>query len=197
MFEFIIGEIVNIKNDYVVIQNNGIGYKVFTSSNTMSQLEIGKREQLVYTQLHVREDGLFLFGFSSEDEMEMFNLLLLVSKVGPKVAVGILSTLTPNQIRIAILKKNIDELCKSPGVGKKTAERIIVELKDRIDKHISLIYDEEPLREGNNTYQEAMQALISLGYTNYEVERVIGSMDIENLSLEGIIKEGLKKLSKH
>ena len=197
MFEFIIGEIVSIKNDYVVIQNNGIGYKVFTSSNTMSQLEIGKREQLIYTQLHVREDGLFLFGFSSEDEMEMFNLLLLVSKVGPKVAVGILSTLTPNQIRIAISKKNIDELCKGPGVGKKTAERIIVELKDRIDKNISLIYDEEPLNEGNNNYQEAMQALISLGYTNYEVERAIRSMDIENLSLEGIIKEGLKKLSKH
>ena len=110
MFEFIIGEIVSIKNDYVVIQNNGIGYKVFTSSNTMSQLEIGKRKQLIYTQLHVRDDGLFLFGFSSEDEMEMFNLLLLVSKVGPKVAVGILSTLTPNQLRIAILKKNIDEI---------------------------------------------------------------------------------------
>lgn len=197
MFEFIIGEIVSIKNDYVVIQNNGIGYKVFTSSNTMSQLEIGKREQLIYTQLHVREDGFFLFGFSSEDEMEMFNLLLLVSKVGPKVAVGILSTLTPNQIRIAIFKKNIDELCKGPGVGKKTAERIIVELKDRIDKNISLIYDEEPLKEGDNTYQEAMQALISLGYTNFEVERAIRSMDIENLSLEGIIKEGLKKLSKH
>lgn len=196
MFEFIIGEIISIKNDYVVVQNNGIGYKIFTSTNTMSILEIGKREQLIYTQLHVRDDGLFLFGFSSEDEMDMFNLLLRVSKVGPKVAVGILSTLTPNAIRIAILNKDIDGLCKGPGVGKKTAERIIVELKDRIDKNILLNFNEDPINISNNNYHEAIQALMSLGYMKYEVEHVIKSMDIDSLSLEEVIKEGLKKLSK-
>ena len=195
MFEFIIGKIVAIKEDFVVIQNNGIGYKVYTSANTMTKLEIGMTDQLLYTQLHVREDDLLLFGFSNEEEMEMFNLLLLVSKIGPKIAVGILSTLTPNQIRRAILSKNIDELCKGPGIGKKTAERMIVELKDRINKNVIMEDDIEDM--STNDCNEAIQALISLGYTSYEVGRVITTIDIDNMSVEAIIKEGLKKLSKH
>ncbi|WFA09857.1 Holliday junction branch migration protein RuvA [Tissierella sp. Yu-01] len=196
MFEFIIGKIVSIKNDYVVIQNNGIGYKVFTSSYTMSKLILGKSEQILYTQLQVREDGMFLFGFASEEEMDMFNLLILVSKIGPKTAVGILSALSPAQIKVAILNKNIDELCKGPGVGKKTAERIIVELRDRID--VNSITEE--IEEGstiNNDYNEAIQALMSLGYSRYEVERVINTIETENMNLETMIKEGLKRLSKH
>lgn len=86
MFEFIIGDIVSIKEDYVVIQNNGIGYKAYTTKNSVMDLEIGKKDQLLYTQLHVREDGLFLYGFSSEEELDMFNMLLLVTKIGPKLA---------------------------------------------------------------------------------------------------------------
>ncbi len=132
MFDFIIGDIVNIQEDYIVIQNNGIGYRVYTSINSMMNLEIGKKDQMLYTQLHVREDGLFIYGFTKEEEMDMFNLLLRVSKIGPKIALGVLSTLTPNQIRLAIHNKDHDTLCKAPGIGKKTSERIVVELKDRI-----------------------------------------------------------------
>lgn len=196
LFEFIIGKVVSIKNDYVVVQNNGIGYKIYTSANTISKLEIGKSDQLLYIQLQVREDGMFLFGFSSEEEMDMYNLLLLVSKIGPKVAVGILSVLTPNQIKMAILNKNVEELCKGPGVGKKTAERMILELKDRIDSN-SILNDDEMGSNLSNDYNEATQALISLGYTSYEVERVLRTIDVDNMSLEAVIKEGLKKLSKH
>lgn len=196
MFEFIIGDIVNIKDDYLILQNNGIGYKIFTSTNTMSKVEIGKKDQMLYTQLHVREDGLFLFGFSSEEEMEMFKLLLLVTKVGPKVGIGVLSTLTPNMIKLAILNKDINMLCKAPGIGKKTAERIILELKDRIDKNIEII-NESSEDESLNKHQEAIEALMSLGYTRIEIEKAIRNLDTTNMDIEVIIKETLKKLSKH
>lgn len=196
MFEFIIGDIVNIKDDYLILQNNGIGYKIFTSTNTMSKVDIGKKNQMLYTQLHVREDGLFLFGFSSEEEMEMFKLLLLVTKVGPKVGIGVLSTLTPNMIKRAITTKDIDALCKAPGIGKKTAERIILELKDRIDKNIEIIGDD--VEENNlGNHEEALQALMSLGYSRLEIEKVIRQIDTTNRDIEFIIKETLKRLSKH
>lgn len=197
MFEFIIGKIVSIKNDFVVIQNNGIGYRVITSTNSMSKLELGGDNQILYTQLSVREDGMSLYGFVSEDEMDMFNLLLLVSKIGPKIAVGILSAMTPNQLKKAILNRNVEELCKCPGIGKKTAERIIIELNDRVEK-LGISTDDEVFQQrSDNEYSEGLEALMSLGYNRYEVENILKLMDIKNMKVEDIIKEGLKRLSRH
>lgn len=195
MFEFIIGKIVSIHTDFIVIQNNGIGYRVYSSSNSMSNLKIGKDDQLLYTQLIVREDSATIIGFASEDEMAMFNLLLMVSKIGPKIALGILSSLSPNQIRIAILNKNVDELSKCPGIGKKTAERMIVELKDRIDPS-SVTAENESVNGLNNDYNESLEALVSLGYSKYEAENVLRDIDTKDMDLEMIIKEGLKRLSR-
>ena len=195
MFEYIIGDIVSFGADYVVMQNNNIGYKIFTSSNTIFNLNLGNKDQVLYTQLVVRDDGLFLFGFATEEEMDMYKLLILVSKIGPKIAIGILSTLTSNQIKLAIIKKDIETLCKGPGVGKKTAERIILELKDRIDKNISP--EDDAVVLASNDYDEAVQALMSLGYTKFEVEKAIRKLDISEMDVEAIIREGLKKLSKH
>lgn len=196
MIEFIIGKVVSKRNDHIIIQNNGIGYKVFTSVNSTAKLIIGEDDQIVYTQLHSREDGIYLYGFASEEEMVMFNLLLLVSKIGPKTALGILSNLTPNQIKLAIISNDVEELCKGPGVGKKTAERIIVELRDRIDTNS--IKEENPVENNNNIkYNECIQALMSLGYNRYEVEKSINGLEMENLNVESAIKEGLKRLSKH
>lgn len=195
MIDFIIGDVVNIKEDYILLQNNGIGYKISTSINTMRDLDLGQRSQLIYTQLMVREDGLYLYGFSTEEEMEMFKMLMLVTKVGPKVALGILSALSTNQIKLAIINKNIDKLCKAPGVGKKTAERIILELKDRINKD-TVIVEEDLEISSNNNYQEAVEALMSLGYTRFEVDKAIRTLD-KNMNVEDMIREGLKLLSKH
>lgn len=196
LFEYIIGDIVGIYNDYIVLQNSGIGYKIYTSINTMHTLQIGDRDRLIYTELQVREDGVYLYGFSSEDEMNMYKLLLLVTKIGPKVALGILSSLSPNKIKIAIINKDIETLCKAPGVGKKTAERIILELKDRIDKDI-IIETESTEDISISEYDEAVQALMSLGYSRFEVDKAIRSIDTTNMDIEKIIREGLKKLSKH
>ncbi|MCK9444629.1 MAG: Holliday junction branch migration protein RuvA [Tissierellaceae bacterium] len=195
MFEFIIGDIVDLKDDYFVLQNNNIGYKVFTSVNSMVNLELGMKNAMIFTYLNVREDGIYLYGFTTKDEIDMFKLLQFVSKIGPKVALGVLSTLTPNQIKRAILSKQIDILCKAPGVGKKTAERIVLELKDRIDKDIEIedTIDEQEI----NIYPEAVNGLMSLGYSRIEIDKAIRGIDISNLSVEGVIREVLKKLSKN
>lgn len=195
LFEFIIGDIVDIKEDYIVLQNNNIGYKIFTSTNSMMNLEIGAKSAMIYTYLNVRDDGVFLYGFTSEEEMEMYKLLLLVSRVGPKVALGILSTFTSNQIKVAILSRDIETLCKAPGIGKKTAERILLELKDRIDK------DEVVAEEGtdlsiSNNYHEAINGLMSLGYRRIEIEKIIRTIDTNNMDVEEIIRKILQKLSK-
>jgi Holliday junction DNA helicase RuvA len=195
LFEFIIGDIVAINEDYIVLQNNGIGYKIFTSINSMVKLELGMKNSMIYTDLNVRDDGVFLYGFVSEEEMNMFKLLQMVSKIGPKIALGILSNLTTNQIKVAIMKKDLDILCKAPGIGKKTAERLILELKDRIDKDIDI--EEEDTNNLNlNDYNEAINGLMSLGYTRMEVEKITRTIDTSSMSIEDIIREALKKLSK-
>lgn len=195
MIEFIIGDIVDIKEDYIIIQNNNMGYKVFSSSNTLKDLKTGQTNQKIYTQLNVRDDGLFLFGFVTEEEMEMFNLLLKVSKIGPKIGIGVLSALTPNQIKFSIINRDISTLCKAPGIGKKTAERIVLELKDRINTDIEIEIDN--VGNINTDYSEAVEALISLGYSKLEIERNIRKLDIEHMEIEQIIRSVLKKLSRN
>ena len=195
MFEFIIGDIISIRDDYIILQNNGIGYKIYTSTNSIIKLELGMKDVVIYTNLIVRDDGLFLYGFISEEEMDMFKLLQLVSKVGPKVALGILSTITPEQIKLAIIKRDIESLSKAPGIGKKTAERLILELKDRIDKDVNIgVDDVENIHP--NEYNEAVNGLMSLGYTRIEVEKAIRNLDLSRMKIEDIIREGLKKISK-
>lgn len=196
MFDFIIGDIVSINYEYLVIQNNGIGYRIFASSNTLMGLQIGMKDQMIYTEFHVREDGIFLYGFISKEELDMFNSLLKVSKIGAKTALGILSTLNPNKIKIAIINKDLDTLCQAPGIGKKTAERIIFELKDKIDTNVSL-EGLEDVEIVTNSYDEALGGLMSLGYSRYEVENILRKLDLDNMSVEDIIREGLKKLLKN
>ena len=195
MFDFIIGDIVSINEDFVVIQNNGIGYRVYTSITSMMDMEIGRKNQMLYTQLHVRDDAMLLFGFISEEEMDMFNLLLKVSSIGPKTGLNILSTITPSQIKVAIHNRDYKTLCKAPGIGKKTAERMVLELKDKVGD-----IDEKDIVEGKaptEDHEEAVEALVSLGYLKFEVEKVLKNMDLENMDIEEVIREGLKKLSRN
>lgn len=196
MYEYIIGDVRWKKEDYIVLENNGIGYKIFTSSNSSIKLEMGMKNAMIYTYYNLREDGVYLYGFVDEEEINIFKLLITVSKIGPKVAIGILSTLTPNQIKIAISRKDITNLCKAPGVGKKTAERMILELKDKVEV---CDYAEEEIEINNNrgNYEEAINGLMSLGYTRFEVEKSLRDMEISNLSIEEIIRNTLKKLSKN
>lgn len=195
MFDFIIGDIVNIGDEYVVIQNNGIGYRVFASTNTIMNLQIGKKDQMLFTEFHVREDGIFIYGFVNKEELDMFNSLLKVSKIGAKTALGILSTLSPNKIKFAILNKDLDALCQAPGIGKKTAERIVFELKDKININLDLEGIEQ-IEITPKSYDEALVGLMSLGYSRYEVEKAIRKTNYNNMDVEDIIREALKNLSR-
>ena len=194
MIDYLIGKVAHIGEDYLILENNGIGYRINTSTNSLLDASRHTDAQKLHTSLIVREDGIFLFGFTTPEEIGLFKLLLTVSKVGPKVACGILSALKPSQLQRAIITKDINALCKGQGVGRKTAERIVLELKDKVD---GKIYDDlEPLKEDySNGYEEAVEALISLGYSRYEVEKVLRSLETEDMAVEDIIKAGLRKLS--
>lgn len=196
MYEYIIGDIRWIKDDYIVLENNKIGYKIFTSANSSIRLEMGMKDIMMYTYYNLREDGVFLYGFLDEDEIDIFKLLITVSKIGPKVAMGILSTLTPNQVKKGILEKNITTLCQAPGVGKKTAERMILELKDKVEVDD---YINENIETGKDRGQseEAINGLMSLGYSRFEIEKILKGIDTSELSVEAIIRDVLRKLSKN
>ncbi len=195
MYEYIIGDVAWIKEDYIVLQNNNIGYKIFTSSNSSIKLQMGMKDVMIYTYYNLREDGVFLYGFTDEEEMDVFKLLITVSKIGPKVAIGILSGMTPNQIKLAIFEKNIPLLMKAPGVGKKTAERMILELKDKISID-DYLEEEEIVLKVSNDHEEAINGLMSLGYSRFEIENTLRSIETSKLSLEEIIRQSLKRLSK-
>ena len=186
LYEYIKGEVVIIKDDFIVIDNNGIGYKIFTSSKSIKDVYVGKRVTM-YINFNIREDGIYLYGFTSQEELDMFNLLQLVSKIGPRVSLNILSTLTPMQIKSAIIHNRPDILCNVPGVGKKTASRVILELKDRIDKEE--ISHHSRLIENEDNIEMAINGIMSLGYTRSEILNVMNKLDVEKMDTESIIRK--------
>ncbi|MGB5824041.1 MAG: Holliday junction branch migration protein RuvA [Proteocatella sp.] len=196
MFGYIIGVVTEIFLDYVILEASNIGFKLNTSQFTNRKLEIGKEAKL-YTKLNVREDDISLLGFADRKELKMFELLNSVSKVGPKVAFAVLSTYDVNSLQAIINNADVASLSKSSGVGKKTAERIILELKDKVDKSAvgiqPSIYN---LIETN--YDEAIEVLISLGFTKMESTKAVESAKSANPTAEtnDIIKFALGKLSK-
>lgn len=193
LYEYIKGKVVDIREDYVILENGGIGYRIYTSKTSLMDLELDKMATM-YTYLSVREEGISLYGFSSEEELTMFCNLILVSKIGPKGALNILSTLTPQQIVNAIHNNEVDLLCAAPGIGKKTANRIILELKDRIPKDLAL--ERTKVQKEDDHVQLAIDGVMTLGYTRGEVYSIIKQLDISSMDTEQIIREVLKRLSK-
>lgn len=200
MISYIIGEIKYIGKDSFVIENNNIGYLINSSFNTMRSLEINN-EYKIYTKMNVREDDISLFGFSSKEELEIFELLTSVSTIGPKNAIAILSTLNVDNIKLAIVNNDIETLTKAKGIGKKTASRIILELVDKVKKitikddiSVSDFKDGNISTNTNNEIDVAREALLNLGYQRNNIDKVLASLKDSNLSLEQIIKESLKRM---
>lgn len=188
MLEYIKGTIEYFGKDYIVIEANSIGYKIYTSSYTMSELS-NKEIACIYTEMIVREDSMTLCGFSTREELESFRLLTSVSKVGTKVGLGILSTIQYEQLMTIIASGDVNNLVKANGVGKKTAERIILELKDKI-KNVSVkevVY--------NDSIDDARLALLSLGYSKQEISKVFEHIDVSG-SVEDIIKNALTAIKR-
>lgn len=194
MISYIIGQIRAINEDNFVIENNNMGYIIFSSLTTLANIEINN-EYKIYTSMQVREDDISLFGFISKDELEMFLHLTSVSTIGPKTALGILSSLSVNEIKNAILNNDINKLTVAKGIGKKSASRIILELVDKVKKmNFVPIEKTEDVSVANEDFDVAKEALLNLGYQKNDIDRVLLELTDNELSLEELIKESLKRL---
>lgn len=192
------GTLTYCDQNFAVVECGGVGFKCFTTLTTLR--EIGKvgNEVNLYTHLSVREDAMDLFGFASKEELESFRLLISVSGIGPKAAVAILSEMTPDRLAVCIASGDAKMLTKAQGVGKKTAERVVLELKDKMGSIGSSDVAAAAAAgsaEGTDS-AEAVQALVALGYTQSDAAVVIGRLD-PSLSVDEMIRLGLKELAKN
>lgn len=195
MFEYIKGIAAEIILDKIIIEVNGIGYRINSTMNSTSQIKQGEATT-VYTYLALKEDDVSLYGFINREELDLFKLLISVSKIGPKVATGILSTYSPNKLGAYIKNNDFHAIAKAPGVGKKTAERIVLELKDKVkhfDDMSGLGFMQEIAPTGS---QEVLEALMALGYHRTEAEKAMLAVGHENEKTEDVIKKALKWLVK-
>lgn len=199
MYEYIKGKYIGINKDYVIVENNGIGYRVFTSGATMAEMPKVSEEVMLYLEQIVREDFIGIYGFSTREELEMFKLLLSINGVGAKAALSLLSISRINNLRYAILMGDEKHLCRAPGIGKKTAGRIILELKDKIktDDVVEGVDIQEGFTDispsNANIVGEALGALLALGYSEKEAETALKKVD-KTQTVENIIKESLRVL---
>ncbi|PRR76779.1 Holliday junction ATP-dependent DNA helicase RuvA [Clostridium liquoris] len=196
MYEYIKGVFKGINKDYIVVENNGLGYKIYTSGNTLANMPKIDEEVKLYLQQIVREDFIGLYGFYSKEERDMFNLLLTINGVGAKASLSLLSISSILNLKYAILTSDEKSLMRAPGIGKKTAQRIILELGDKLKKDDLSGEVKGKLDEHNGIMDnslEALEALTSLGYSEKEANNALKAVD-KNSSLEVIIKQCLKFL---
>lgn len=189
------GTVAQLEAEYCIVDTaGGVGYRVFMPSAHLAQLVLGK-EIRIHVHTAVREDAILLYGFLSREYYDLFEILLTVSGVGPKMAIGILSAIKPDAFYTAVSNKDIKMLVKLPGVGKKTAERMLLELKDKVSGSGDSedVVQEVAAAGGSGAVAEAIEALVSLGYSNSEIMPVLKEIpDCASLSGEAILRQALK-----
>ena len=196
MFYYLDGTVAELETNLAVLDCGGVGYACATTNTTLARLKQGARAKL-YTYLNVKEDAVDLYGFYSKNELSSFKMLIGVSGVGPKAALAILSASSPEQLALAIVSGDEKMLMAAPGIGKKIAQRIILELKDKLSKE-----DLSGIRVGKRSTpsglktSEALSALMVLGYSQQEVGAALDGVDVEHLPLEEIIRQALRKMAK-
>ena len=198
MYSYIIGKVINKFKNILILENNNIGYEIYMTEISLSELNIGE-ETKIYTYYNVSQDNISLFGFKNLEEKKMFENLISVSKIGAKTAIGILSSISTAEFAIAIITNDINRLSKLPGIGKKTAQRIVLEITDKV-KTEEIIFTEEKENNVNKNFgsitekeKDVVEALKVLGYNIKEIENVMKALDI-NSSTEDMIKQALKIL---
>ncbi len=198
MFAYIKGILEEKMSNYVVVETAGIGYKIFMSKNAILKIgELGDNVK-IYTHYHVREDEISLYGFLTGDELKLFELLISVSGVGAKSAIAMLSNVTPSEFIMCVVKNDITRLTKLPGIGQKSAQRIVLELKDKLKTEQETVKAEETenVIQVTDSIEEAISALQILGYNKKEIEKALQKFDYQSMTIEEIIRNGLKFLSK-
>ena len=201
MYAYIKGELAEINTDHIVIEAGGIGYQVFISLQTFDYLPSVGENLKIYTYLYLREDAMILYGFLTKDDLELFKLLISVSGIGPKGGLAILSTLEADDLRFAILSGDAKAISKAPGVGGKTAQRVILELKDKLSLEDAFEAKTEHVQKnvaaaGGSVKNDAVMALTALGYSSTESLKAVSAVEItEDMDVEEVLKAALKYLS--
>ena len=201
MISYIKGELTEVFEDTVVVETNGIGYNIRVPASVLDRLPSVGSAVRIYTYLYVKEDAMNLFGFLSRDDLSVFKLLLNVSGIGPKGALAILSTIEPDDLRFAVLSEDVKTISSAPGIGAKTAKRLIIELKDKLklaEVFETALANKEKASSENDVLlarNEAVEALVALGYASAQAMKAVQQVEnAEEKDPEQILKEALKKL---
>lgn len=201
MIAYIKGSLEDVTQGKVVIEQNGMGYEIQVPANLPEQLPSIGSELKLHTYLHVREDAMQLFGFLTKGDLEMFQLLITVSGIGPKGALGILSVLSAEDLRFAILAGDVKAISSAPGIGKKTAEKTVLELRDKVKLEDAFEQKlnntvQKTANTSQKAQQEAIEALVALGYSQTEALKAVRKVKItEDMNTETVLKLGLKQLA--
>ncbi len=201
MIAFIRGIVADMTESSIILEAGNIGYEIFMTSSAMDRLLRTGEEVKIHTYFHVREDAMQLYGFLSKDDLQMFRLLLGVNGIGPKAALGVMSGITPDELRFAVLSDDVKTISKAPGIGKKTAQKLILELKDKLklEDAFELKLAHEHAAEGSASvhdgHQEAVEALVALGYSNTDALRAVRQVtDVDAEDVEAVLRAALKNL---
>lgn len=204
MIAYLKGEVVEIEEEKLILECGDIGYNISMPASALDGTLRPGQEVKIHTHLHVREDAMQLYGFLTRDDLKMFRMLLGVSGIGPKAALGILSGLSADELRFAVLSDDIKTISRVPGVGKKTAQKMILELKDKLDLQEAFDTKTMHVQEASqaetgdlvDAKKEAVQALTALGYSGSEALRAVKQVDVSpDMNVEEILKQALKKMN--
>lgn len=199
LINYISGTLKGTGTDYVIVDNNGMGYLVSVSVKTLEKLPPVGEQVCIYTYMSVSENGIALYGFSSKEELELFNMIIGVSGIGPKGGLGILGSVSPSQFIMAVLTDDVKTLSAAPGIGKKTAQRLVLELKDKLKSSDALEdagFELDTPTVGSGEKSEAMEALVALGFSGTEASKAVDAVYTEGMSVEKTVSLGLKVLSR-
>ncbi len=200
MISYIRGELVDIQEDKIIVDVGGVGYGIYMPRQAITRLPAAGREVKIHTYLNVREDAMQLFGFLSKDDLEVFKLVIGVSGIGPKGGLSILSGMSPDELRFAVISNDTKAISKTPGIGKKTAEKLIIELKDKLSMEDVLERGKDSLEYSQETSEsvgvqaEAVQALVALGYGSTEALRAGKNVIADGMTVEEVLKLSLKQM---
>ena len=199
MLSYVKGQLVEVFNDTIVVENNGIGFNIKVPATVISHFSKIGEPVKVYTYLQIREESHSLFGFLTRDDLNIFKMLINVNGIGPKGALAILSTISPNDLRFAVISGDVKLISSAPGIGNKTAQKLIIELKDKVSLEDALentLYESGSTGSDSEAQNEAIEALCALGYGSAQAVRAVRQVeDIESKDSEVILKEALKKLA--
>ncbi|MCM1307016.1 MAG: Holliday junction branch migration protein RuvA [Butyrivibrio sp.] len=200
MITYVKGELSEIYGNYIVVEAGGVGYEMMVPPSAAGALPPLGSSVKIYAYQYVKEDALDLYGFLSRDDLNIFKLLITVNGIGPKGALNILSVITPDELRLAVLSGDVKRIQSAPGIGAKTAQRLIIELKDKLSLEDVLtkgVSDgAQPLRSENGPRDEAIEALVALGYSSAEAIRAVREVETdEDSDGEAVLKAALKKLA--